>query len=531
MAKKHSTRRGRKKVIPSGAEDSQSNTTQDTAQVDSLNSVFASSVAITPSPLQGATAPAEAAQDSTEPMAQEVSQPQQDSGAQLPAEGSTSFEHQEQPEPQASAGVVEPMEVDNPLPAQDAARVDAPVATQQQRASAVSAHLTRTIRSLQALQLAQLASVGDEGSRHLVADYQTNPPGEFSEQSVANYLQWWREHYTEQFHSQSSAIFRQRVLEETRRILDGSGPSASTSRASAPTTSSGQPPEKPKFKSGWFGPRESSVVRQDQRPRTPAPRVPRERSASPAPRPGPSFRQSGEAGPPGSRSRSRRGGRRRKRKRAVSRHSREEAVAGARREYSSQSSSSITYEEPPVHGNRRRGLPPLPMQAVPPPGRPPCVFCSSTEHFSAECDRYRHLNVRANLLVTAGYCTLCLRKHYGQCIRADGCGLCGELDHHQAICIRNIFTVNDIDMMAQRFYRSVADASYREVPPHRSQRQQYEVPRIRLRVRANPSSERRWQAGRDRDGYGQVRWVVRVCWSSAVEMRVVRGSSLAIKQV
>ncbi|KAK6017220.1 hypothetical protein OSTOST_17291, partial [Ostertagia ostertagi] len=260
------------------------------------------------------------------------------------------------------------------------------------RASAVSAHLTRTIRSLEALQLAQLASVGDEGSRHLVADYQTNPPGEFSEQSVATYLQWWREHYTEQFHSQSNALFRQRVLAETRRILDGPGPSASTSRAPAPTTSAGQPPEKPKFKSGWVAPKESPVLRQDQRPRTPLPPVPREPSAAPPPRPGPSFRQSGEAGPPGSRSRSRRGRRGRKRKRAVSQDSREEVDVRARREYSSQSSSSITYEEPPAQENRRRGLPPLPRQTIPPPGQPPCVFCSSTDHFSAECDRFESIH-------------------------------------------------------------------------------------------------------------------------------------------
>ncbi|XGW07584.1 hypothetical protein V3C99_010615, partial [Haemonchus contortus] len=153
----------------------------------------------------------------------------------------------------------------------------------------------------------------------------------------------------------------------------------------------------------------------------------------------------------------------------------------------------------------RSALPPVPRQEVPPPGQPPCIFCSTTSHFSAECDVCRHLSMRVDLLVNYKICTICLRRHYGDCIRADGCGLCGEPTHHQAICITNLFVVNDIACMAPRFYANIASASYLEIPPGGQQR----PPHVRRRPRS--VDRRSAQEGRDRRrtpsryGHGQKR--------------------------
>uniref|UniRef100_A0A7I4YIS2 Similar to n=1 Tax=Haemonchus contortus TaxID=6289 RepID=A0A7I4YIS2_HAECO len=172
------------------------------------------------------------------------------------------------------------------------------------RTSAICAHLTRLIRWIEFHQQAFLEDRQDADPEavNLMTCYGMGIMSSYEEDSVPEYLEWWRKRYDQEY--RSNKRFRRLTVERVEQIIIES---VSPQSAEA----SNIEPGRPQFKSGGFGPRnpDSSSGQQQQQGPTPSSRHSAYRSpAITRPFDGAPFSLSREDGPHGSRSPSRRGG-------------------------------------------------------------------------------------------------------------------------------------------------------------------------------------------------------------------------------
>ncbi|KAL6730832.1 hypothetical protein Aduo_001765 [Ancylostoma duodenale] len=107
---------------------------------------------------------------------------------------------------------------------------------------------------------------------------------------------------------------------------------------------------------------------------------------------------------------------------------------------------------------------------VPLPGAPPCVFCSSMSHWSADSIAIHSLTDRARVAINRNFCPNCLKSHFGQCIGRDNCGICHKPGHHPAFCVQNGRADVDIGMQEEEFYQELIRRTYQPPLPGRSVR-------------------------------------------------------------